>query len=105
MDRGHPYGASMRHSHDFNADVWAHGDSRALGPPDAVVARDSIGHWRLHRVRAARLRSPEHAAIPPGTGAHWTDPRRTFESPRFGENPSRRVDQQHSSFVGKTEQT
>ena len=61
--RGHRDGAPVRHSQHLDHDVRPLGDAGALGEPDAAVPRDPVAHRRLHRVRAARLHSRQHAAV------------------------------------------
>ena len=56
----------------------------ALGAADAAAARNPVGNRRLHRIRAAGLRAPEHAAVPAGTRAHRSDAGRASEGSRAG---------------------
>ena len=44
-------------------------DAGAMGQPASTVARDSVAHRRLYRVRAARIHSRQHAAVRAGPGA------------------------------------
>ena len=88
---------------DLDADVRTHGNSRALGAPDAPAARHSVRDRRLHRIRSARVRAPEHDALSSGTGAHRANAGRASQGSCAGARAARRIHQQYSGFVGKAE--
>ncbi len=103
VDRSHPHRSSRWHPLHFDHDVWTHRNARALGPPDALAARDSERNRRLHRIRPARLRAPEHAAVSSGTRALRAHAGRASEGARSVAPAARRLHQQHSGFMGKVE--
>ena len=62
------------------------GNARPLGAAVESVPADSVRDRRLHRVRAAGLRAPEHASVPAGTGAHRADAGRAPQDSRARQN-------------------
>ncbi len=92
---GIPSTSTLMYGHMETPDHWV----RQL----SLIAPDSVGDGRLHRIRAARFCPPEHTSVPAGTGALRADARRAPKDSCAGQDPARRVDSQHPGFVGEAE--
>ena len=82
---GIPSTSTLMYGHMETPDHWVR---QLLSAP-----RNSVRDRRLHRVRAARFRSPEHTAVSARAGALRANACRASQDSCARANPARRIDQ------------